>query len=259
MSQPAARLGDMHSCPMVDPGPKPHVGGPILPPCAPTVLIGGPPAARKGDMAVCVGPTDSIVQGSFTVLIEKKAAARMGDSTTHGGKIVSGCPTVLIGNTAKVIGTDAAVALFAQLASQKQIPFDYPVDCCNSRAHEMCRIMKEEGIECKKVWNYGDLALETPNTPWGSVNWGWHVAPVVAVQSPGGAVQGMVMDPSIESGPVSVQDWQSHQGDLGSTLQESNADEYLHHAEPPEYDPDYSKTKKRFEKHQQSKKEMWGH
>jgi uncharacterized Zn-binding protein involved in type VI secretion len=96
---PAARLSDMHTCPMVTPGvpPIPHVGGPILPPCAPTVLIGGLPAARVGDMALCVGPPDSIVMGSPTVLIGNMMAARMGDPTIHGGVIVVGCPTVEIG------------------------------------------------------------------------------------------------------------------------------------------------------------------
>jgi uncharacterized Zn-binding protein involved in type VI secretion len=96
---PAARLTDMHSCPMQTPGvpPVPHVGGPISGPGAPTVLIGSLPAARVGDMAVCVGPPDSIVQGSATVLIGGMPAARMGDSTAHGGTIVLGMPTVLIG------------------------------------------------------------------------------------------------------------------------------------------------------------------
>ena len=96
---PAARLGDMHVCPMVTPGlpPVPHVGGPILPPCCPSVLIGGMPAARATDMAVCVGPPDIIVQGSATVLIGGLPAARMGDKTAHGGTIVSGFPTVIIG------------------------------------------------------------------------------------------------------------------------------------------------------------------
>ncbi len=94
---PAARMTDMHVCPKVEPGPVPHVGGPILPPCEPTVLIGMLPAARVGDMATCVGPPDSIAQGSGTVLIGGKPAARLGDSTSHGGKIVVGCPTVLIG------------------------------------------------------------------------------------------------------------------------------------------------------------------
>jgi uncharacterized Zn-binding protein involved in type VI secretion len=78
-------------------GPVPHVGGPILPPCAITVLIGKLPAARVTDMAVCVGPPDVIVKGSMTVLISKLPAARMGDMTAHGGNIIIGMPTVLIG------------------------------------------------------------------------------------------------------------------------------------------------------------------
>jgi uncharacterized Zn-binding protein involved in type VI secretion len=97
--KPAARIGDNHVCPMVTPAvpPIPHVGGPILPPGAITVLIGGVPAACMGDMAVCVGPPDSIILGSMTVMISNKPAARMGDSCAHGGAIVLGCPTVLIG------------------------------------------------------------------------------------------------------------------------------------------------------------------
>ena len=93
---PAARMTDMHVCPMVT-GLVPHVGGPILPPCCPTVMIGFLPAARVGDMAVCVGPPDVIVLGSFTVMIGGMPAARMGDITAHGGVIVLGCPTVIIG------------------------------------------------------------------------------------------------------------------------------------------------------------------
>ena len=92
---PAARVSDMHTCPLSD-GPKPHVGGPILPPGAPTVLIGGLPAARVGDMATCVGPPDSIVVGSSKVMIGGMPAARMGDQTAHGGVITLGCPTVII-------------------------------------------------------------------------------------------------------------------------------------------------------------------
>jgi uncharacterized Zn-binding protein involved in type VI secretion len=78
-------------------GIVPHVGGPILPPCCPTVLIGGLPAARVTDMATCVGPPDVIVKGSATVLIGKMPAARIGDNTAHGGVIVLGFPTVIIG------------------------------------------------------------------------------------------------------------------------------------------------------------------
>ncbi|MGA1583174.1 MAG: PAAR domain-containing protein [Saprospiraceae bacterium] len=95
----AARMNDMHVCPMQTPGvpPIPHVGGPLMGPGAPTVLIGKMPAALLGDMATCVGPPDSVMMGSATVLISKKPAARMGDTCAHGGSIVLGLPTVLIG------------------------------------------------------------------------------------------------------------------------------------------------------------------
>ena len=96
---PAARLTDFHTCPMVTPAlpPIPHVGGPITGPCVPTVLIGGLPAAGLGDMLVCVGPPDSIIQGSSTVMIGGRPAARIGDSTAHGGTILIGDLTVMIG------------------------------------------------------------------------------------------------------------------------------------------------------------------
>ena len=92
----AARLTDMHVCPMVT-GIIPHVGGPISGPGAPTVLIGGLPAARIGDMAVCVGPPDVIIKGSATVITMGMPQSRMGDNTAHGGMIVLGMPTVLVG------------------------------------------------------------------------------------------------------------------------------------------------------------------
>jgi len=93
---PAARITDFHVCPMVT-GVVPHVGGPILPPGAPTVMIGGLPAATVGDLLQCAGPPDSIVKGSATVMIGGKPAARMGDMTAHGGTIILGCMTVMIG------------------------------------------------------------------------------------------------------------------------------------------------------------------
>ena len=100
MGQPAARVGDMHACPMVTPGtpPVPHVGGPILPPCSVTVVTGSIPQARITDMCTCVGPPDTIVKGSATVLVNHLMAARMGDQCAHGGTIVMGLPTVLIGD-----------------------------------------------------------------------------------------------------------------------------------------------------------------
>lgn len=93
---PAARISDMHTCPQVT-VLVPHVGGPILPPGAPNVLIMGLPAATMGSMCTCVGPPDVILKGSVTVLIGGKPAARMGDPTAHGGVIVFGAPTVIIG------------------------------------------------------------------------------------------------------------------------------------------------------------------
>ncbi|XXX80123.1 PAAR domain-containing protein [Sorangium sp. So ce134] len=96
----AARISDMHTCPKVEPGPVPHVGGPVGVGEA-TVLIGFMPAARVGDAAICVGPPDSIKEGEPTVLIGGKAAARIGDPTSHGGVVVAGCPTVNIGSSAQ--------------------------------------------------------------------------------------------------------------------------------------------------------------
>ncbi len=102
MGQPAARINDMHNCPMqtpATPNPIPHVGGPIQPPGNPQVLIGGEPAACLGDMLMCEppAPPDSIVKGSATVFIGNKPAARQGDATSHGGSIAMGSPLVLIG------------------------------------------------------------------------------------------------------------------------------------------------------------------
>jgi len=96
--QPAARLGDMHTCPMVGPGSVPHVGGPIKPFCATTVQIGGKAAARLGDSLSCGGPPDTISKGSPSVFINGRPASRLGDSTLHGGVIVAGCTTVFIGD-----------------------------------------------------------------------------------------------------------------------------------------------------------------
>jgi uncharacterized Zn-binding protein involved in type VI secretion len=96
MGLPAARLTDMHVCPMVD-VLVPHVGGPVSGPGAPTVLIGGMPAACVGDMLVCVGPPDVISMGSMTVTIGGRPAARMTSLCSHGGTVILGCPTVLIG------------------------------------------------------------------------------------------------------------------------------------------------------------------
>ncbi len=116
MPGPAATVGSMHVCPMLNPGspPPPHVGGPVSGPGVPTVLIGGKPAAVMGDMCTCAGPPDTIAMGEATVLIGGKPAATIGSSTAHGGSITVGEPTVLIGT-----GGSGATAVMAA----NKIPF----------------------------------------------------------------------------------------------------------------------------------------
>jgi uncharacterized Zn-binding protein involved in type VI secretion len=99
MGTPYARVGDMHVCPMVNPGvpPIPHVGGPVVTPANPMVLVGGVPAAAAAAMCVCVGPPDSIVKGAPTKLVGGMPAASIGSMTAHGGSVVVGLPTVLVG------------------------------------------------------------------------------------------------------------------------------------------------------------------
>jgi uncharacterized Zn-binding protein involved in type VI secretion len=111
MGKPAARLTDIHTCPMVT-GMVPHVGGPITGPGCSTVLIGGIPAAIMSDMCVCVGPTASVILGSSGVFFGGKPAARMGDSTAHGGVITTGCANVLIGETSGAGGGGVATVPF---------------------------------------------------------------------------------------------------------------------------------------------------
>lgn len=110
MGFPAARVGDPHVCPMFD-GPKPHVGGPVLPPGKPTVLIGGMPAATVGDRCFCASAPDVIIQGSSTVYINNMMAARQFDRTVHGGMILMGCPSVLIGGPAMQIPSKLSALL----------------------------------------------------------------------------------------------------------------------------------------------------
>ncbi len=92
----AARATDTHTCPMAN-GPTPHVGGPLLPGGNSSVFIGGLPASIVGDSCICTGPTDALVAGSSSVFIAGSPAVRMGDTTAHGGVVVVGCPTVIIG------------------------------------------------------------------------------------------------------------------------------------------------------------------
>ena len=125
---PAARLTDLHTCPMVTVA-VPHVGGPITSPGVPLVLIGGLPAAVVGDICTCVGPPDAIAMGEPTVQIGGRFAARMGDPTVHGGVIVMGCPTVLIGGPPGTLppGAVAATGKALEAAAEKKIAHDAAV------------------------------------------------------------------------------------------------------------------------------------
>lgn len=123
MGRPAARIGDMHVCPMVT-GLVPHVGGPVIGPGVPTVLIGGMPAAVMGDMCTCIGPPDTIILSSAGVFIGGKPAARMGDQCAHGGAITLGCPTVLIGETMVEGGGYASIPIAAMQSMMKDMPTD---------------------------------------------------------------------------------------------------------------------------------------
>ncbi|KPA19520.1 type VI secretion protein [Candidatus Magnetomorum sp. HK-1] len=122
MSKPAARITDMHTCPMITPGtpPVPHVGGMITGPGVSTVLIGNMPAATVGDMCLCIGPPDTIAMGSTGVLICGKPAARMGDTTAHGGIITSGFPTVLIGESSSGAGGGGGGNTAANIHGQEE-------------------------------------------------------------------------------------------------------------------------------------------
>jgi uncharacterized Zn-binding protein involved in type VI secretion len=128
---PAARITDMHTCPAFN-GPVPHVGGPIIPPCCVTVLTGGLPQARVSDMLICVGPTDVIVKGSAGVFVGGLPAARIGDPTAHGGVIVTGLPTVIIGEVGSGPGGGGGVGggtVGVNLGSMDATGPDTPAKC----------------------------------------------------------------------------------------------------------------------------------
>ena len=147
MGKPAARLGDMHLCPKVDPGPKPHVGGPVVAGSG-DVLINGVPAARVGDKLACCGPPDTIAEGSPTVLINGKPAAILGSATAHGGKITLGSLNVLIGTEATASGASAAgggTGAAATGANAYQNPRTYVDPDTTGKNHDSWRRPKTDG------------------------------------------------------------------------------------------------------------------
>jgi|SRR5581483_236343 len=153
----------------------------------------------------------------------------------------------------KPITQAQADAQFKRMAATADsIPFDYPNDCCYSRAHEMCRMMEEQGIDCGKVWNYQNpgpppgppLVANTPNSPTGNVVWRYHVAPTVNVKGDDGVVRTEVIDPSMFDHPVSVDEWRAAQHAPDSITQYTDSSPYYRgiNGVDADYDPDYSKT-----------------
>ena len=159
------------------------------------------------------------------------------------------------------ISSARANQLFREMASRaNSIPFDYPQDCCYSRAHEMCRDMQAEGIDCGKVWNYQNpgpppgnpLRVTTPNSPTGSVAWRYHVAPIVNVQGDDGVVRPMVIDPSMFDRPVTVDEWKAAQNAPDTITQYTDATPYYRGIDDADRDtdPDYSQTRLQLVRHE---------
>lgn len=150
----------MHACPMQTPAvvPIPHVGGPIVGPGNPQTLIAGMPAAVVGDICVCVGPPDVIAMGSFTVLIGGKPAARMGDTTAHGGSIVAGCPTVLIGDSGGGAGSPQAFTMGAAKAAGSAFTRTSCASEAALAAHQGSPLLNRGDLVKKKSWVEIELA-----------------------------------------------------------------------------------------------------
>jgi hypothetical protein len=198
-----------------------------------------------------------------------EAAARMPSADING--TTASCPAK------DVLTEQEAKDLFKELKNQPQIPFDYPVDCCYTRAHEMCRIMESKGVECKKYWlfdkNFGDplkvkdsLApikggkpVEFPEPLSGKrepVKWVYHVAPIVNVKKADGSVSEMVMDPSIASGPVSKDEWRKIQGDPPGAYDEySDSKAYFKNDKLKirEEDPEFKEADEQLKKHRKER------
>jgi hypothetical protein len=210
----------------------------------PLLLIAGIAAVAVGAVA------------TYWALRQAKDACDRDFTDKPVGATKQACP---VGSRAAPLSEAQAQRVFAELAAMKHIPFDYPDDCCYSRAHEMCRIMQQQGVDCRKVWNYGhglsskeaSLTVETPNHPSGQVRWLYHVAPVVGVRGNEGETKDMVLDPSMFDRPVDVQQWVDKQGDPSSTHEISQSNYY--YRAPGGFggqeDPDYTQTTKMLKEH----------
>ena len=195
---------------------------------------------------------------------EALTAAREDANRNFGNNCV-GSPTMpCSAESMHPISPERANSLFREMASKADsIPFDYPNDCCYSRAHEMCRDMQAEGIDCGKVWNYQNpgppsgppLTVSTPNSPTGQVTWRYHVAPIVNVQGDDGVVRPMVIDPSMFDHPVTVDEWKAAQNAPNSVTEYTDATPYYRSLgdAQKDYDYDYSQTQIQLIRHMNSR------
>ncbi len=150
------------------------------------------------------------------------------------------------GTDANPLSLERAVALFGELRSQQHIPFDFPQSYCSARAHEMRRLMAEQGIECRKVFFHPTVghSIGAEHPVHGTITWSYHVAPTVAVQTPQGVVVRMVVDPSLFDGPVTIEQWRAVMSCPSAQLVETPGEVY----QPFDArDDDYSQTQRLLE------------
>ena len=160
----------------------------------------------------------------------------------------------------RTVSRDRATQLFGMVAgktchpanpSGDCIPFLYPDNGCNDRASAMCRILQQAGEMPLKVWNYAldrrdQLTVQTRNAPFCQVQWCYHVAVGLHVESAeSDDPELLVLDPSLFPGPVTAAEWQAKQQQPKAALAVTSPEPYL----PPvpshtQIDPDFKKTDK---------------
>ena len=271
-------LMDQHACPAVSVSGADGVGMVMM--GSPTVLIDFMMACRMGDIVVeipglAMGPMNPIVMGCPTVMIGEVGTPSPGAGGLGG--ILTGL-AVAVSHMLSVasvyaspnsppsaaamqpVSPDKANALFREMVSKADsIPFDYPQNCCFSRAHTMCHDMQTEGVACGKVWNYRNpgpplgpaLSVKTPNNPTGNQTWRYHVAPIVNVQGSDGVVRPVVIDPSMFDRPVSVDEWKAAQNAPNSVTQYTDSTPSYRgiNGADRQVDPNYSDAKTQMELH----------
>lgn len=194
---------------------------------------------------------DSIIDPVIEALEGAWKAIKSLFTDTPAGSSSTKCP--------HAVSPEAAQKAFDELKARDDIPFDYPTDCCYSRAHEMCRTLQEKNVPCGKVWNYAhdfdaggaSLHVPTPNSPSGAVDWRYHVAPTVPVTQPDGSVRDMVMDPSMFDKPVPVEEWVKAQNDPTSIVRKTDSTPYFTTPTGADSmtDPDFSEAHQQLARH----------